>query len=406
MRSFILPSIAAALLWAAASCAQSSDNDGDAAVDLRTEEAADTADVPGEDGACPDGLTDCGGVCVATLSDHANCGECGNACQAAEVCSEGSCLVECPSGREACGGGCVDLLSDTANCGECGRVCPAGLRARAECLSGECSVTCDAGWSDLDGDGSCESSCVPTDLEECNGVDDNCNGAIDEGFPCRSGQTELGGACGACGYEERACGAGCAWGSWLCVDETGECPAGDVETGAACGNCGHEERTCAVDCTWRPWACTGEGACAPGSWESCNECGRHTCSGTCSWGSCQADTSCLYGQTCDSGGNCVDVCGDGTCSLGEYCCTCSGDCGTCGTVTGFTCCAETDVATEPASVPGRCNNMCHWSNVTGLDMTWPGGYCDPNGDGYRDDGDWVRGWQEYQLRCPRPGCPP
>jgi hypothetical protein len=32
-------------------------------------------------------------------------------------------------------------------------------------------------------------------------------------------------------------------------------------------------------------------------------------------------------------------------------------------------------------------------------MTQPGGYCDPNGDGSYDDGDWNMGWFDYQAQC-------
>jgi hypothetical protein len=32
-------------------------------------------------------------------------------------------------------------------------------------------------------------------------------------------------------------------------------------------------------------------------------------------------------------------------------------------------------------------------------MTFPGGYCDPNGDGSSTDGDWSRGDIEYHELC-------
>jgi hypothetical protein len=37
----------------------------------------------------------CDGVCVNLLSDGANCGFCGNACQWDEVCSFGACTGSC-----------------------------------------------------------------------------------------------------------------------------------------------------------------------------------------------------------------------------------------------------------------------------------------------------------------------
>ena len=46
------------------------------------------------------------------------------------------------------------------------------------------------------------------------------------------------------------------------------------------------------------------------------------------------------------------------------------------------------------------DNLCSYGiSVTGCAMTFPGGYCDPNGDGNFADGDWVRGWTEYRAIC-------
>ncbi|MCS6915574.1 MAG: hypothetical protein RMK29_00295 [Myxococcales bacterium] len=46
------------------------------------------------------------------------------------------------------------------------------------------------------------------------------------------------------------------------------------------------------------------------------------------------------------------------------------------------------------------DNFCHHGPRTaGCPMTFPGGYCDPNGDGSYADADWVRGYTEYHQRC-------
>ena len=105
---------------------------------------------------------------------------------------------------------CIDVESDPRNCGICGRTCvvPNG---EAGCSAGECTVaSCADGFFDNDGDprNGCEleSDCVPDsacatecgstgtlvcldgtaqacDLpaEQCNGIDDNCDGECDEG---------------------------------------------------------------------------------------------------------------------------------------------------------------------------------------------------------------------------------
>jgi hypothetical protein len=138
---------------------------------------------------CQEGLTACGGGCVDLSSSHENCGACGRECEPLEVCSEGACSVECPAGRENCSGSCVNLSNDVLNCGACGRVCPAGINAHPVCERQVCAVVCEAGWIDEDGDGACESTCTPTSEDEtCNGVDDNCNGEVDEDFDCAMGR--------------------------------------------------------------------------------------------------------------------------------------------------------------------------------------------------------------------------
>ena len=56
---------------------------------------------------------------------------------------------------------------------------------------------------------------------------------------------------------------------------------------------------------------------------------------------------------------------------------------------------------------GGVDNFCFYPpSTSGCSMTYPGGYCDPDGDGDYSDGDWVRGYFEYQDACPDGGPPP
>jgi hypothetical protein len=46
------------------------------------------------------------------------------------------------------------------------------------------------------------------------------------------------------------------------------------------------------------------------------------------------------------------------------------------------------------------DNYCnHGPSTPGCPMTFPGGYCDPNGNGSYDDANWTQGWYEYQDYC-------
>jgi len=62
-------------------------------------------------------------------------------------------------------------------------------------------------------------------------------------------------------------------------------------------------------------------------------------------------------------------------------------------------------STPPASCPCSSdpsfNNFCFYGpSTSGCSMTFPSGYCDPNGDGSYSDADWVKGWTEYNSQCP------
>ncbi len=77
--------------------------------------------------------TTCGGACVETATDAANCGACGNACAAGSTCTAGTCST-CTG--TMCGGACVATATDAANCGACGNACAAG----STCDAGACTA--------------------------------------------------------------------------------------------------------------------------------------------------------------------------------------------------------------------------------------------------------------------------
>ena len=155
------------------------------------------------------------------LTDPANCGACFTLCNQANatdfacvpdaVTNKGECAYTCLSGFvdantdpgdgcecqitsavELCNGkddNCnnmvdegFDLTSDTMNCGRCGVTCTYPF-AKGACAAGVCAMgTCLAGFFDAnhsDADG-CECQKTNGGVEVCDGIDNNCDGQIDE----------------------------------------------------------------------------------------------------------------------------------------------------------------------------------------------------------------------------------
>lgn len=76
-----------------------------------------------------------------------------------------------------------DLMNDPRNCGSCGHACQFD-NAESICKGGKCAQSsCLSGFADLDPDqAGCEYRCpvYPMLGEQCNGMDDDCDGLIDE----------------------------------------------------------------------------------------------------------------------------------------------------------------------------------------------------------------------------------
>jgi len=385
-----------------------SENDGADTGDFRIEFGADTElDLPETD--CPFGMAPCGrnGECVDIIKNHENCGNCGIQCEPFEVCSQAQCTFECPPGKTGCNGGCVDLLSDIDNCGTCGQKCEAGQNADPFCDTGICKVICHPGWSDNDGDGSCESNCVPrSSVEECNGIDDNCDGRADEGFDCQAGarvactttcSTTGYGTCSnsctvptpsqcqlppeTCNGIDDDCDGRCDNGFECCSGESSFCTT-------SCGTSGM--KVCSSTCMWSgcippPETCNGsdddcDGVCDNG-YECCRG-GFGSCTTSCgSQGTRQCSSSCQW-QTCtpppESCNGIDDDC-DGVCDDGYECC--AGQSGSCSTTCGST-------GTR------RCLSDCHWETCVPPAETCNGR--DDNCDGNIDEPFW-------QYRCPSSG---
>ena len=175
----------------------------------------------------------CAGADLTTDPEH--CGECDHACEypgADGVCAESACGMgacdrgfhdldgddsngcEYPctvtrGGDEACDeidndcDGATDEGIDTersvGHCGGCGQAC-APPNATGACVGGACTIDgCADGFADADGEvgNGCELGCAPTNggVEACDGIDNDCDDAVDEGVDVQADP----GNCGACG---------------------------------------------------------------------------------------------------------------------------------------------------------------------------------------------------------------
>jgi hypothetical protein len=129
--------------------------------------------------ACLGGSTLCSNLCVDVQNDAKNCGACGNACAAGQVCSAGKCGVTCLGGSTLCSNKCVDVQNDAANCGKCANACAAGQ----VCSAGVCGIVCEGGTT------KCGNSCVNTQSDPA-----NCGAC---GTACGAGKACVGGTCKA-----------------------------------------------------------------------------------------------------------------------------------------------------------------------------------------------------------------
>ncbi len=203
-----------------------------------------------EGGGCSAGQACCGSACTDLTADPANCGACGAACAANEVCSDGSC--ECAPGYGDCGDGvCRDPQTDQHFCG-----CYTDCGDCYICQDGSCTPnkTCPTGM--VQDPTSCECVCS-SDTTECGGqcIDTstdaaNCGGC---GTACGQGETCSGGSCTStcepfsCPGDSSCCGAKCCLPNEICSfynAPEGRCEPACPVGMTFCGNPGAPNAAC------------------------------------------------------------------------------------------------------------------------------------------------------------------
>jgi hypothetical protein len=200
-----------------------------------------------------------------------------------------------------------NLMTDVHNCGACGNDCLTGaVHANWSCVSGTCTFnSCQTGYYDLTipADKKCEYACTFVSAQEaCNGVDDNCNGKVDDAVIAPA-------ASQICGVSPSATAAectsqvnvACVAGAWKCTFPANVCSPTCASATEVCdtldNNCNgivnentpNYGKPCASD----------DGLPAPGD-GACRTTGTYVCSGA-SNVACSAvkDTTKAGAELCD-----------------------------------------------------------------------------------------------------------
>ncbi|MBX3269376.1 MAG: hypothetical protein KF729_03900 [Sandaracinaceae bacterium] len=221
------------------------------------------------------------------------------------------CITRCGSaGNQSCDAECRWQACEppAETCNGVDDDCDGLVDQSFECAQGVAG-TCTTGCGSM-GTRTCDASCAwgacapPTEV--CNGLDDDCDGACDDGFACCAGTSEsCVASCGTTGT--RACSGGCAWG--VCVPPAEVCNGLDDDCNGACD----DGFAC---CAGSTGACT----------TSCGTTGSRVCSGTCAWGACAPPAEVCNGVDDDCNGTCDD--GFACCAGASGSCTIGGCAGT------------------------------------------------------------------------------
>jgi len=377
------------------------DNDCDGQEDEGNPGGGGTCSVKDLKGECKTGVLECLNAkleCQQTVFPQPeSCDGKDNDCDGIVDGIEKDCFTMCGDGKETCNNGIW---------GKCSAEEPKLCKNYDNCQMEEMCVV----------------QCPSAPAEQCNGMDENCDGQVDETFACTIGEMQEQG-CGNCGTQSRTCTGSCTWGGWSACNGQGECVKGTSKIEGVCGSkCGQQKWQCSNQCWWQQSSCVNEGQCTPWTTKeegNCgNQCGKYkyTCNGSCVW---QQEPGCVNEGICSKGsykteGSCGSKCGDqkwkcgNSCNWDKYDCINEGVCssgstkyeGSCGSKCGknkYTCSGscqwskQSGCYQEGSCVKGSkqacdgckakvCNNSCQWGSCGSGNMCGSKGagncYCD------------------------------
>jgi len=269
--------------------------------------------------------------------DPNHCGGCGNGCPAFEhsvaACNERACTIDCNEGWGDCDGeirtGCEEDLSSASMCGACGEVCMTA-HATPSCFASSCEIdVCAPGYENCDVNPRNGCEMLLNNLAHCGACGRAC--AMDHATPSCAGGTCRVAACDD-GWADCGPASGC------------ETPLGTLTDCSACGV------TCAAPANATA-ACSG------------GRCGVGAC--TVGWGNCNG----MPGDGCETSLDTLTDCGSCgvPCMLPHATAGCSpGGCVIVACAPGYADCDGSDAngceqGLEEASDCGACGNVCSGS---------------------------------------------
>ena len=261
---------------------------------------------------------------------------CGIACQADADCPTGS---TCQGGKSLSGAEIKQCLPKD------GAACTCSGWAKAEKATTQCFAS---GLPGCKAEISCGpdglSACAPAkaEAEACNGKDDDCDGALDNGAPCDDSESCTADACkvgkcvsaplattatcddsDACTASDACKDGKCAPGAPLPCDDANPCTADACDSKKGCVNLPQkatcdDDNACSVDDACQEAACKG-------TEKKCDD------SNPCTTDSCDKVKGCVHlpgGVTCTDGDACTDLdaCKDGKCAGSAKLCTDNNPC--------------------------------------------------------------------------------